>query len=147
MWSEFYDPEEREDIIRWGIDPVWLERELEIHHHGSDHAIYPLLETDPFPERMRIYISARFETPAGGKLWGYVINEDAYGIGVFLCGEEFVFNPHPLLERDNEEQRARLGGLMGDPSDPVFPLRYWTGFTDSKGKPIEGVFRLDTGAA
>jgi hypothetical protein len=140
VWSEFYDYDEREEILQWGIDAEWLDNELERVRSGEGHVhgMYPLLETDPFPDRMRIYIKADFETPQGAKLTGYVINEDAYCIGIFLIGEEFKFNEQ--LASWCRSDLTKLQATLGDPRDPIVPLRYRTDFAGVEGRRIEGVF-------
>lgn len=81
IWSEFYDHDERDEIIEWGVDPVQLEAELARHHTGDEHAAYTVLKPYPLPERMRLYICAKFTTPDGVVFDGYVMDSDAF---VFL---------------------------------------------------------------
>jgi hypothetical protein len=142
-WSEYYDYDEREEIVEWGIDAAWLEEEIERKHDGSNHAMYPLLQTNPLPPRMRIYLRARFRTPNGQSLSGYVINDDAYCIGIFVGGRQFTFN---WRHGDNEwtrRDRATLQRLLPDPGDPLFPLFYETDFMDEDGRRIEGTFAFE----
>lgn len=142
VWSEFYDFDEREEIIGWGIDAYWLDQELAKYHSGNEHAVYPLLEVNPFPERMSIFIRARFRTPAGQNLSGYIVNEDA-DPALFIChgGKEFGFN-RGLLEWTIEDIRV-LQRLLPDPADSIFPLVYETDFTDEEGRRIEGTFDFE----
>jgi hypothetical protein len=96
IWSEYYDFEEREEIASWGIDRKWLDRELLRVHDGNDHGAYPILRPYPLPERMRLYIRARFLTPDGDQLDGYVMNEDAGVINLFVGTEQYCFSKTPL---------------------------------------------------
>src|SRR5262249_44171520 len=83
VWSEFYDSDEIEEIVSWGVNREWLLRELDRVDDGGEHAAYPVLVRDPLPQRMRIYIRAVFKTPDEMLLRGYVMNEDAAFIGIF----------------------------------------------------------------
>jgi len=73
IWSEYYDYDERDEILSWGIDPLWLEAELKRVHTENDHCAYPILQPYPLPERMRLYIKAQITTFDGqflkGTLW------------------------------------------------------------------------------
>jgi hypothetical protein len=77
VWSEYYDYEEFDEIVGWGIDKDWLEKELKLKDDGSEHCVYTVLQTSPLPDRMRIFIKAAFRTYSGAELTGYVMNEDA----------------------------------------------------------------------
>src|SRR4051812_3470710 len=92
IWSEFYDYEERKEIISWGVNPDWLEVELERVHDGSDHAAYPILRPYPLPERMRLYIKARFVTADGTRLDGCIMNDDALCIRLFADEGKYPFS-------------------------------------------------------
>ena len=139
VWSEFYDYDEREEIIEWGIDPEWLDQELARHQSGNIHPVYPLLEVNPFPARSHLYIRARFETPAGQSLVGYIINEDASpAISIFYGGRLFSFN-RVMFEWGMASKEA-LQQLLPNSADPILPLKYETDFTDDEGNKIEGVF-------
>lgn len=141
VWSEFYDYDEREEIISWGIDPAWLDEELAKHHNGNVHAIYPLLQVNPFPDRMRIYIRARFRTSAGQRLSGYIVNEDACpAVAIFHEGQEFGFN-YLMFDWAQKDIKA-LQQLLPDYDDPIFPLEYETDFTDEEGRRIRGEFNF-----
>lgn len=143
VWSEFYDPEERDEIIGWGIDAEWLDQELARHHHGSDHAVYPLLERNPFPARMRIFIRARFRTAGGQSLSGWIVNEDASpSVWIVQDGKEFGFNRN-LPDWADDDARA-LRRSLPDPTDPVFPLAFEADFTDATGEMIRGTFDFDS---
>ena len=141
VWSEFYDYEEREEILEWGINAASFDQDFARHHDGSDHAVYTLLQVNPFPPRMRIYIKAKFVTPAGQSLSGYIVNVDADpAAAVFFGGREFIFNTNL---RDLGWQEAKLlREMLVDPSDPLFPLIYRTDFMDEDGKEIQGAFDL-----
>jgi hypothetical protein len=143
VWAEFYDDWEREEILGWGIDEVWLDQEFDKHHDGSDHAMYPLLDVNPFPTRVRIYVRARFRTPAGQNLLGcLILKRDAPPVVIAITydGQEFSFsNIIPDWANKNKEALKRL---LPDPEDPVFPIVYETDFTDEAGRTIEGAFDL-----
>ncbi|MCA9015377.1 MAG: hypothetical protein KDA77_08615 [Planctomycetaceae bacterium] len=140
IWSEHYDYCERQEIVEWGIDPIWLAAELERVHDGSDHCAYPILRPYPFPDRMRVYIKARFTTADGCLLEGYVINEDAYVISFFIDNEKFSFSRYFSLKERDEDQLERIKTLLPDSSGPLFPVKYETDFLDSEDRLIAGEF-------
>ena len=144
VWSEHYDYDEIDEIVSWGIDREWLLREIEAKCTGNEHCVYTLLQTNPLPERMRIFIRARFRTPNGVNLNGFVVNEDAYALGIFWENVKYVFNNHPLLRELNEEQEAKLRDTVGD---AIFPLQYETDFRNNAGERIRGEFSLGGNAA
>lgn len=137
VWSEHYDFDEIEEIVSWGIDRDWLLKELQSKHSGNEHCLYPLLQTNPFPPRMRIFIKARFKTTGGQDLEGYVMDEDAFVIHIFYSDGEYGFSRHPLLENLNKEQEERLKEKIGE---FIFPLTYETDFLAQDGKRICGEF-------
>lgn len=140
VWSEYYDYDEREEIISWGINPTWLQDEMERVHHGNDHCAYPVLQPYPLPERMRLFVKATLQTPRGSKLDGYVVNDDAYAIEIFYKGDGFSFSEHPLLRDLAEAEHARLLQVLETKEASVFPLSYVTGFRGHDDKEIAGLF-------
>jgi hypothetical protein len=142
IWSEHYDFEELEDIERWGLDrdvvlAMFRENEL-----GSQHCVYTLLESNPFPARMRIFIKASLETQGGILMKGYVMNEDAFCLTVFSKGDQFHFSRHPSLEHINRESERALAQSTGISESELFPLKYGTDFKDSSGEVIAGIFEF-----
>ena len=89
VWSEFYDSEEVEEIVNWGVSRDWLLKELGRLHAGDEHCAYPVLLLESLPQRMRLYVRAYFETHEGRRLNGFVMNDDAYCIGIFYGGRKF----------------------------------------------------------
>lgn len=141
VWSEYYGFDEREEIASWGINRDWLDAKLqELPEHP--HPCYTVLETDPLPDRMRLFIKASFKTPSGRMLAGWVMNKDAVVIGIYVAGKEFVFNTSPLLTRDMQQLAHMLREALGDASDPIFPLQYTTDFASNSSQPVCGVFAL-----
>ncbi|MEM1094131.1 MAG: hypothetical protein AAGJ10_05970 [Bacteroidota bacterium] len=138
IWSEYYDYDERGEIISWGIDPAWLNDELEAVHDGNDHCAYPVLRLYPLPVRMRLYIKATFQTPEGRMLDGFVVNDDAYAITIFFQGEQFIFSK--CLSDLAEKECARLGEALTMDGEAIFPLSYVTDFKGHDGRIIQGVF-------
>ena len=138
IWSEYYDYDEREEIISWGIDPTWLTNELEKIHDENDHGVYPILRPSPFPERMRLFVKATFKTPGGNRLTGSIVNENAYAITIFHRGNLFPFCQHV---RDLAvEEHNRLLKALDMKEESIFPLSYVTSFKGHDDKEIEGVF-------
>src|SRR5690348_2876654 len=83
VWARFADPDEIAEIVGWGIDRDTLLQKLAEKHDGSDHAMYPVLRTDPLPESLDIYIRANFVTPEGRQLTGYLSGIEPYVVSLF----------------------------------------------------------------
>ena len=140
IWSEFYDYEEREEIVSWGVDQKWLEEELENVHSGNDHCAYPVLRPYPLPERMRLYIRARFITASGMNLEGYVMNEDAFVVTLFVGKDEHNLSRHPILADLNAASLRSLQEAIGRSGDAIFPLKYETDFLGTNDALMSGTF-------
>ena len=143
IWSEYYDIEEREEIIDWGVDPKWLAAELDRVHDGSDHCAYPILRPYPLPDRMRLYIRARITSASNERFDGYVVNEDAGVLAIFVAGDQFSFCSNGTLSDLSRQELARLKASIGRSADGIFPVEYETDFLDSKGSVIAGRFSLE----
>ena len=139
VWSELYDAYEFDEIVSWGVDGAWLRAELE-RLDGNEHQVYPVLRPDPLPDRMRLFVAARFTTAGGACMEGWVMNDGRMVVSLFAGGEEVEFSRHPLLRDLTGESLRRLQEVAGLGHDPVFPLSYWTDFFDADGKRVEGVF-------
>lgn len=144
IWSEYYDYDEREEIVSWGINPEWLEHELQQVHNGSDHCAYPILRPYPLPDRMRLYIKARFVTIGGTKLDGYIMNDDAFVVTLFADGGMFDFSRHPALDELNSRSLHALKMAIERDNDPIFSLQYETDFLREDDSPIAGTFTMPT---
>ena len=144
VWSEYYDYEEIEDVERWGLDREKVLRQFQANERDGEHCVYTLLETDPFPERMRIFIRAELKTSGGIGLKGNVMDEEAFVLTVYVAGESFMFSRHPLLEDLNREQERQLERALNVPPGAVFPIQYRTAYTSRNGEPIAGNFQYGT---
>lgn len=140
VWSEHYDNDELEDIERWGLDRESVVRLFQQNERDNEHCVYTLLEANPFPARMRIFITATLEAEDGRRLKGYVMNEDAFCLSVFSKGQEFVFSSNPMLEGLNREQEQKLLQCLGTPTAQLFPIKYRTNYRTSNGREISGAF-------
>ncbi len=138
--SEHYDYEEVEDIERWGLDRDSVLSLFEENSPGNEHCVYTLLESNPFPERMRIFIRAKLKTVLGVQLKGYVMNENAFCLGVFHNGREFIFSRHPHLAQENKKHESELANSLGVNGGNIFPVFYETEFMAKNGKKIVGKF-------
>jgi hypothetical protein len=140
VWSEYYEPDELEDIEDWGIDSGVFLAELRALNLGNEHAAYPALRFDPLPERMRLYIKVQFTTRRGDKLDGYVVNEDAYAGAIFLGEEEFGFN---VMLHDFARQMLNdlASHLRTNPTE-LLPLTFETDIRTSEGNRVAGLIDL-----
>ncbi|GLQ97305.1 hypothetical protein [Dyella mobilis] len=139
VWSEHYDWDEIEEIERWGLDREYVLDLFSQNSPGNEHCVYTMLESNPFPPRMRIFIRAMVRTLDGHQLKGFAMNEDAYVLTVFHRGKTFPFSRHPALASYNKTYKRQLMASLGASSD-IFPLCYETGFNDADGHPIAGTF-------
>jgi hypothetical protein len=138
-WSEYYDYEELDVIASWGADRNWVTQQLKTMDTGGAHPNYTILDLDRLPhDNMRIFLKAEFLHSSGKKIDGYVMNADAFCIGLFLRSKILTFSRHPLLRSmmlpGKKEAETELGVAE------LFPLTYRTRFHDAQGKPIVGEF-------
>jgi hypothetical protein len=140
VWSEHYDWDEIRDIERWGLDQEYVLRLFEENSPDNEHCVYTLLESNPFPDRMRIFIRAAIRAADGRELKGYIMNEDAFCLGIYHHGEEFVFSKHPMLEPENKKDEQQLLRALGGPAT-IFPVKYETEFRQKTGGLITGEFK------
>lgn len=139
VWSEHYDWDEIEEIERWGLNREYVLDLFSKNSPGNEHCVYTMLESNPFPPRMRIFIRAKVRTSGGQQLKGYVMNDNAYVLTVFHREQRFSFSRHPDLWSYNESYRCQLMASLGTSSD-IFPFSYKTEFNDAGGHPIAGTF-------
>lgn len=136
VWSEYYDFDELEEIEEWGIAPATFWAELKALNLGNEHAAYPALRYDPLPVRMRIYIKARFTTQRGDVLSGFVINEDAYSLGIFIGDEELGFNVS--LPSFWPEMLERLARHLHARPEELLPIHFEADVKTAEGVRIAG---------
>jgi hypothetical protein len=139
LWSEYYDYTERQEILDWGVDASYLDQLLAQHHTGNTHAVYTVLKPHPLPDRMRLYIRARFTTTNGDSFDGYVVNDDAYCYSIFACGHEYSFGRRRIVHEFSVKALANLRVALNAPDFQLLPLRYDTDFLDDENRLIAGV--------
>ena len=138
VWSEYYDYDELDELRSWRVDETHLSTLLRIAAEGSDHPYYPVIELDPLPLRMRIYIACLFRTPTGKELKGFIINPDPLAVGIFAQGDIEIFNSTlPDFARESERRVIKACGLD---NDTIFPLTYKAVHVGEHGRAIEGVY-------
>jgi hypothetical protein len=136
-WADYSEPEDIEEIVRWGIEREAIVQELEQTGY-SDEYVFPVLCTDPLPSFRFLYLKADFTAADGMQFTGYVIGQRPYCVAVFHDDEDFVFNSS--LSDLGAEELERLRSWSGLALDPFFPLRYVTPFQRDDGQKIEGEF-------
>lgn len=141
VWSEHYDYEEIEDIERWGLNRDEVLQAFQQNERGDEHCVYTMLEANPFPPRMRIFIKASLEAANGQRLKGYVMNEDAFCLCVFNSDQTFSFSSHPMLESLNREEEHKLLQSLGSSAVTLFPMKYQTDYHGTNGEVIAGSFQ------
>jgi hypothetical protein len=130
VWCEHYDWEEIEDIERWGLNRDETLRLFNQNSQGNEHCVYTLLEANPFPQRIRIFIRAIITGADGRKLKGYVMNEGAFCLTIFHDNKQFVFSRHPMLNTENKRHEEALCNAIGGAA-VTFPALYETEFKDT----------------
>lgn len=139
-WADYSEPDDIEEIVRWGVERGAVVAELERVHY-SDEFVFPILRTDPLPSFRFLYLRAEFTAADGSRFAGYVIGEHPYCVAVFHGNEDFGFNA--TLPDLADEELARLRRVSRLPLTPFFPLRYSTTFRRDDGERIEGQFDFD----
>lgn len=138
-WSEHYDYDELDVIASWGVDREWAAKEFRRMDTGGSHPNYTILDLENLPHsNMRIFLKATFRHPKVSLIDGYVMNADAFCIGLFIGGHEFVFSRHPEMGALNAPLKHRAEKLLGIGN--LFPLRYETEFSDAAGNAINSEF-------
>ena len=138
IWSEYYDYTERQDILDWGVPPSVLDGLLAVHHTGNVHAVYTVLKPFPLPDRMRLYIRAKFTTEDGDAFDGYVVNDDAYYYSIFTRGQEFSFGRNGNLDEFDRQSLDALRASLDNPAFQLLPLKFNTDILDDSGNRIGG---------
>jgi hypothetical protein len=138
-WSEHYDYDELDVIASWGVDRRWAAQQFKAMGTGGAHPNYTILDLDRLPhENMRIFLKAEFQHSSGKKIDGYIMNADAFCIGLFLHSKDFTFSRQPLLRSMLLPKKKKVEAKLGVAE--LFPLAYRTSFRDAEGKPIVGEF-------
>lgn len=141
-WSEHYDYDELDTIASWGVDRAWVAQQFRAMDTGGAHPNYTILDLERLPhDNMRIFLKAEFRHSRGLRVDGYVMNDDAYCIGLFLGRRDFMFSRHPALRSMMLPQKKEAEDLLG--ISELFPIFYRTSFLDRDGRLIEGEFAFE----
>jgi len=89
---------------------------------------------------MRIYISVNLVCANGIKLTGYIVNESAHCLTMFIKNQEYIFSTHPLLALGNIEHANELAKALQVAPESIFPIMYTTQYFIRKGEIIKGQF-------
>ena len=121
------------DLTEKGFDtyPVWK-------WVASNDAYCPVWQFDPLPEdEPTLFMKARFETPGGDNLRGYLVGRDCfYAFGLFVEDEEYVININ--LPETIEAAESAVGAKLGRRIN-LFPLKYETDLHFAGKQAIKGV--------
>jgi hypothetical protein len=141
-WSEHYDYDELDTIASWGVDRSWVAQEFRAMDTGGSHPNYTILDLDRLPhDHMRIFLKAEFRHSTGITVTGYIMNAEAYCIGLFVGAQDFTFSRHPALRSMMLSKKKEAEELLG--VSELFPLSYRTSFHDRHGKLIAGEFAFE----
>jgi len=141
-WSEHYDYYELDTIASWGVDRTWVTEQFRAMDDGGSHPNYTILDLERLPhDHMRIFLKAEFRHMSGATIAGYIMNADAFCIGLFIGEQDFIFSRHPALRSMILPMKNEAEALLG--VSGLFPLRYQTSFRDQHGAPISGEFALE----
>ena len=139
VWSEYYDFEELEELLTWGVEKKYIDELLAIAKEGGAHPYYTVRNLELLPDRMRIYIYTQFITASGLKLEGIICNPNPFVIGIFVGEEIERFNPN--LMDFWKESEAKVRSVYSIEDNKIFPLQYSTDFKDSHGTKIQGLYK------
>lgn len=120
IWASYYEPEDVDSIVSWGIDRDSIVSKLE-SIGWSDNYLFPVLNPEDAEGFMFVFYKATFETPSGNKFKGYVINS-GYAIRVYCSGEEFGFNLN--LTEFARESETKLIKTSKVKDKTIFPLKF-----------------------
>ncbi|MHC4879977.1 MAG: hypothetical protein ACYTGL_26295 [Planctomycetota bacterium] len=136
VWARFYEPDDIDVAVSWGIDRGRFTQLLERFHDGSDHAMFPVLAFEPLPDDvLDVYVRSWFTPFRGDDIDGYI---DAEGLFVCLYPDDatfFSFTSNGIRLAD-ELRRFQLRS----PSVTLFPLRFSTPYRRADGTQLVGVF-------
>jgi hypothetical protein len=132
VWKT-YRPGDRAWVLSWGVEPDWLDGELERFGYCGPEPLFPVLEYDPLPERSEIAVAVELRLASGQVLPGYLLEPLAFGV---FAGVEYTFNRG--LPRFALRNAERLASELGISRDQVFPIHYRSGVRDHDGRPLEG---------
>jgi hypothetical protein len=139
VWARFDEPDDVEVIVSWGINRAALLKQLEELHDGSDHAMYPVLQTDPLLEYPDVYVRAECLSPDGYEFTGCLQGVEALSIVLFFGASLYPFLSNGLSDLNLETLR-RLRTDLGNAHATIFPLTYRTGFRKADGASLAGLF-------
>src|SRR5262245_54695552 len=98
VWARYDEPDQIDEIVGWGIDRNLVLQKLAETHDGNDHAMFPVLQTDPLPDSLDIYIRAEFITSDQRRLTGYLSGIEANVITLFWAKDQFCFIARGLAD-------------------------------------------------
>ena len=138
-WSEHYDYEDLDLIASWGVDRSWVAAQFKAMDTGGAHPNFTILDLERLPhDNMRIFLKAEFRHSSGKIIDGYVMNADAFCIGLFTGSGDFLFSRHPQLRSMMLPKKKAVEAELGVAE--LFPLAYSTRFRNAHGQPIAGEF-------
>lgn len=132
VWKT-YRSGDRSWILSWGVEPAWLDAELERFGYCGPEPLFPVLEYDPLPERGEVAVGVELELASGAVVPGYLLEPLAFGV---FADVEYTFNRG--LPRFALRNAERLAATLGISRDEVFPVRYRSAVRRSDGSPLEG---------
>lgn len=140
-WSEHYDYDEIDVIESWGIDRKLTLNKFAEYDNGGLHPHYTILDLRNLPfENKRIFLLAKFKHSSGKTCTGYIMNMGELCISIFTPKSEYIFSSHPDLRNDMRDYQIKAESELG--VSDLFPLSFTTGFFNSNGDPIVGIFDL-----
>ena len=133
-WSPYNERRDRDLIVGWGVAPADLDREIQRFEYCGTLLLFPVLEIDPLPPIVNVFVAARFTTASEASLPGYLL--DPHAFGVFVDEKEFTFNRH--LAGVSQAAAGKLAQALGADPEGLFPLQYATGLRDADGRALDG---------
>ena len=132
VWKT-YRAGDRASILAWGVEPSWLDAELERFGYCGPEPLFPVLECDPLPEGSEIVVAAEIRLASGATLPGYLLEPMAFGV---FADSEYTFNRG--LSRHALQTAERLGAEFDVSREEIFPMSYRCVVRGTDGRPLVG---------
>jgi len=132
VWKT-YRAGDRPWILSWGVEPAWLDAELERFGYCGPEPLFPVIDCDPLPDRGELAVAAEVRLSSGAVLPGYRLAPLAFGV---FADHEYTFNQG--LPRFALRNAEHLAAALGISRDEVFPITFRCAVRGPDGRPLVG---------
>ena len=107
-------------LIGWGVTVQQIEEQEAAFVACGLIPLYPILDSGALEDRADVALAAHFESAAGVRVSGYLLDPHAFGL--FVDGHEFSFNRN--LREFSAREAGRLAEALGVAPDALFPMTW-----------------------